>query len=802
MSLRPAFRRALVVLGLLGVAWIPTAFAAPAAADGRVIVLGFDGADARTIKALMEKGELPNLKKLADQGTFAPLQTVNPAESPTAWASLNTGQNPAKTGVPGFVKRELSPKSGRPSAGFGHLEGPDSVPITSFGETPIPTWSTTKMAVVAAAAAFAGFFILFGLLLRVRIAISLFLALLLAGVGAWGGVALRGWLPDAMPVWKTALVAKPFWETAAAHGVKSVVLDAAVAFDRPFVDGAKVLFGLGYPDARGNVNSFTVYTTDDLYFERAPETNKTDTGSGGHKFKVDERNGVIESLLYGPPNWYEIDRLEAREKVLEAQSADPNLGYKKSIEIQAELRKLRGDGSDDAGDLSRRKSERLAAPVRVEKTKGAAKVTLGHETQELKEGQWSDWYHLTFELNPLFKVHAVTRAKVVHLDSPYFEMYVDTVQFDPAKPPFWQPLSQPTSFAPELAHACGTFESIGWACMTNPLKDAVVDPISFMQDIEFTETWREKLTFDRLAKDDWRIFMSCMSTPDRVQHMLYQYYDTEHPMYDAKAAAQTFTFYGETISLAEAIPATYRHLDKTVGRVLAEFVKPGDTLIVCGDHGFQTFRREVNLNNWLFENGYLAINALTSKGAAKSLGSWVDWSKTRAYALGLGGLYVNLKGREGEGIVDPKDKDALLAEIRAKFVAATDPKNDAHFGKEAYVMSTTYSGPHLDRLPDAFLCFDAGWRVSWNTTAGGLTVVSDDNGEFVPGPACSDNDKNWSGDHVSVDPSVVECIFFSNRKAKLPAGGVSLLNIAPTVLSLVGVPVPPEYDRPAVAFEN
>lgn len=800
MHHRPALRRAAIILGLLalaaGLGWASST----QRGAGRVIVLGFDGADARTIQTLMEQGQLPNLKKLADSGTFAPLDTVNPAESPTAWASLNTGQNPAKTGVPGFVTRDLVGKSKRPLPGFGHLEGPNSVPIEQFPSTPIPTWSPMKMGFAVGGIAFVGFLFLFTLLLRVRPAVSAVLALILGGVGVWGGYSLRGWLPSAMPVWKTTLVAKPFWETAAENGVECVVLDAAEAFDRPLVEGAKVLFGLGYPDARGSVNSFFLYTTDELYFARAPESDQTDTGSGGHKFKVDWRDGVIESFLYGPPNWYAIDQLEQRAKLLEAQAADPNLGYKRSIEIQAELKKLQGD-SGDPGEIKRLKDTRLAQPVHIEKQNGKALVTLGHETQELSEGQWSDWYHLTFELNPLFKVRAVTRAKIVHLDQPYFEMYVDTLQFDPAAPPFWQPLSQPEDFAPELSHACGTYESIGWACMTLPFKDAVIDPVSFMQDIEFTETWREKLTFDRLAKDDWRIFMSCMSTPDRVQHMMYQYFDPEHPLYDAQAAARTFTFYGETITLADAIPATYRHLDATIGRVMDEFVEPGDTLIVCGDHGFQSFRREVNLNNWLFEHGYLVPKELSSKNAAKNVGDWIDWSETRAYALGLGGVYVNLKGREGSGIVDPQDKDALLAEIRDKFLASTDPKNGQRFGKGAYIMDQTYSGPHLDRLPDAFLCFEAGYRVAWNTTSGGMSIEQDESGEFVPAPACSDNAKNWSGDHVSVDPSLVQCIFFSNRKAKLPEGGVSLMHIAPTVLGLVGVKSPGEYDRPAIEFE-
>jgi predicted AlkP superfamily phosphohydrolase/phosphomutase len=298
------------------------------------------------------------------------------------------------------------------------------------------------------------------------------------------------------------------------------------------------------------------------------------------------------------------------------------------------------------------------------------------------------------------------------------------------------------------------------------------------------------------------MLMSCLSTPDRVQHMMYQYYDKTHPMYDAAKAAQTFTFYGENISLADTIPATYRHLDKIVGNVMEKYLKPGDTLIVCGDHGFQSFRRQVALNNWLLENGYLALKGpLGSTGDGKLLDLYVDWSKTKAYALGLGGIYVNLKGREGHGIVAKADMDALLEEIKAKLLTSTDPKDGKHFVKGAYKTSEIHSGDFMKSEADLLVGFDAGWRISWNTTSGGLTVEKNDDGKFVAAAVCSDNAKTWSGDHVSVDPSIVPCIFFCNRHVAIPSDGVSLLHIAPTVLGLFGVPTPKEYDKPALAVK-
>jgi predicted AlkP superfamily phosphohydrolase/phosphomutase len=786
-----------VCIAALALAW--PSLCAQTPAKGRVIVLGFDGADARTTRELIEKGELPNLKRLADTGTFAPLGTSNPAESPVSWAALNSGQNPAKTGVPGFVRRELVSfgSAGKlPSPNFGHLVGPVQAPLESFGNTPIPTWSPLACGAAAGLAVLLGFLVVFAALLRLRKVASFSLSLVLGAIAFWGGWTLRNYLPAKVPKWENPLAAAPFWETAAKAGVPCVVLDGAQSFDRTPVPGARVLAGLGVPDARGGVNSFFVYTSDELTFEREPKGKSTD--SGGIVYRVDERDGVIESKLFGPVNFWEQGKIRAELEKVKAARDDLNVRYQRSRELIEE------QGEIEARLKPYNKGEaegRAWVPLRVQRKGDVAAVTLGSQTQELREGQWSDWYHLTFELNPLLKVKAITRAKLVHSSSPCFELYVNALEYDPAAPPFWQPISQPAGYATQLEHACGPFETIGWACMNLPLKDRVVDPVTFLEDIEFTLRWREKLTHEELARKDWRILMSCESTPDRVQHMLYQYYDPSHPMYDAQAAAEKLTFGGREITLAEAIPASYREMDRFVGDVLKELA-PEDTLIVCSDHGFQSFRRQVHLNNWLIEKGYLVLKAEVEKGKSDNLNSYADWSRTRAYSLGLGMIYVNQKGREGQGIVDAAEVPALLAKIREDFLASTDPKNGERFGHGAYVVSEIHKGPHLDREADMLVCFNAGWRVSWGTTEGGFFATMDGEGRVVPGETCVDNAKNWSGDHVSVDPSLVEGIFFSNRKLALPATGINLLHIAPTVLALSGVAVPAEYDLPPLELQR
>ncbi len=777
---------------------LPALGSEPVPSQGRVIVLGFDGADGRTVTEMMDKGELPNLAKLRAEGTFAPLGTTDPAESPVAWASLNSGRNPAETAIPGFVVRSFSPAPGSgdnpyrgklapsPTKGFA-LDGVQ-VPIEEL-PAPIPTWSPLVFAAAVGGGGFLLFLLVFGALLRLRRGPTLVLSGLLGAVGAWGGYTLRGYLPATIPVVKNPLDAAPFWEIAAQAGVPSRVIDGQQAWDREPVSGAKVLCGLGVPDARGSYMNFTIYTSDELYFGRTLLDAGVDTGSGGYKLRVDEVDGVIDSVVYGPMNFWAIkEQQEELAGIARLRDEQPNMPFKKSMELE-----------DRAQALETALKTPVTLPLRVRRLEGGkAEVTIGAQAQVLAEGGWSDWYHLTFELNPLIKVHALTRAKLVSLSEPNFELYLNTVEIDPARPPFWQPISQPPEFAAELATSCGSFETVGWACLTHPFKDKVIDAATFLQDIEFTTQWREKLVYDGLAKDDWRLFVGIFSECDRVQHMMYQFYDPAHPLYDAEKAATKVRFYGEEITLAQAIPAVFRKVDAIVGKVLAEHVKPGDTLLLCADHGFQSFRHQVHLNNWLLAEGYLAV-----RPDAKShtlLSSYVDWSKTRAYALGLGTIFINTKGARTRvggtesvsevGSVEPAEREALAREIIAKLKEARDPRTGERICSTATFVSDVHSGPYLDLEADISVGFAANYRVSWATSSGSLSMKAG-----APGPFVVANDKDWSGDHVSVDTELVRGIFFANRKCELPAEGVDLLHIAPTVLALLGVTPPAELDK-------
>jgi predicted AlkP superfamily phosphohydrolase/phosphomutase len=203
------------------------------------------------------------------------------------------------------------------------------------------------------------------------------------------------------------------------------------------------------------------------------------------------------------------------------------------------------------------------------------------------------------------------------------------------------------------------------------------------------------------------------------------------------------------------------------------------------DHGFASFRRGVNLNSWLFLNGYLTV-----KEGKKGSGEWfkdVDWERTRAYALGLAGLYINQKGREAKGVVQPGEETRdLKAELTRKLGGLRDSQAGEIAITEVYDRDKIYAGPYQNNAPDLIIGYNQGYRASWDSVTGKAS-----------GTVFEDNEKAWSGDHC-IDPRHVPGVFFSNRKINRKSP--SIMDIAPSVLQLFGLPVPAHMDgRPFLA---
>jgi predicted AlkP superfamily phosphohydrolase/phosphomutase len=161
----------------------------------------------------------------------------------------------------------------------------------------------------------------------------------------------------------------------------------------------------------------------------------------------------------------------------------------------------------------------------------------------------------------------------------------------------------------------------------------------------------------------------------------------------------------------------------------------------------------------------------------------VDWSRTRAYAMGLGQIYFNLRGRETQGIVSPGPEYTALADELASRLRADlrDPDTDQPIVRAVYKRDDVYSGEFLGAAADLQVGFEEGYRVSWQTTLGGSPQ-----GIVYP------NMTKWSGDHGGFDYATTAGVLVSNRP--LSTTTARIIDIAPTVLEFFGVPVPTTLD--------
>ncbi|HSB61414.1 MAG TPA: alkaline phosphatase family protein, partial [Vicinamibacteria bacterium] len=383
---------------------------------------------------------------------------------------------------------------------------------------------------------------------------------------------------------------------------------------------------------------------------------------------------------------------------------------------------------------------------------------------------------LSFKVNFLVTVRGMTQFFVAEADRE-LQIYASPVNLDPRDPPI--PISKPDGFSRQLADAIGLYRTLGWAeSGDKALNEGRLDEAAFLYDSDRAMDDRERIIFQGLEKDDWDLFVAAIETTDRVSHMMWRLIDPRHPMYDEGLAAK----YGD------AIEKTYRRADDLVGRLRA--VVPKDAVfMVMSDHGFHSFRREVNLNTWLVQNGYMVFHGQESakKGLEDLFGRgrfWegVDWSKTRAYAVGLGQIYFNLKGRESQGVVSAgAEYRALQEEIAARLVGLEDPDTAEAVFRAIYRRDDIYKGEFLNNAPDLQAGFNDGYRVGWQDTLGGIRRAVVEN-----------NNKKWSGDHCATATEISGGVFFSNRKIASAEPGI--MDLAPTILKLLEVPIPPDLD--------
>ncbi|HOW85324.1 MAG TPA: alkaline phosphatase family protein [Candidatus Aminicenantes bacterium] len=435
------------------------------------------------------------------------------------------------------------------------------------------------------------------------------------------------------------------------------------------------------------------------------------------------------------------------------------------VQRQGDVIRTELSGPEDS--LLRRPVEiRLPLTITIDAKAGGAWLALkGHPWFFLREKTFSPWTPVVFKAGLGAKIRGTCRFRIASL-GPKFQMYATPLNIDPDKPAL--PISQPFIYAVYLAKLLGRYITLGEANDTWALNEGALDEAAFLELTYANHAEWEGMLQNALAKTPRGLVAIVFETTDSIQHMFFRYLDKAHPALRAAPARMS----------PAVIEDLYKKMDDLVGRVAAG-LGPKGALFVMSDHGFKSFRRGVNLNAWLHQNGYLSL----VEGRTAS-GEWfkdVDWDRTRAYGLGLGGLYLNLKGREARGTVAPgEEAKALKAEISRKLLALKDVANGPAAVTHVYDRDAVYAGPYKDNAPDLIIGYNEGYRASWD----GVTGV-------VGGAVIEDNPKAWSGDHC-IDPALVPGVLFSSLKLKRT--DPSIMDVAPTVLELFGIAPPPHMD--------
>ena len=611
----------------------------------RVVIIGLDGMDPGIAMRFIQEERLPNLQRLAERGTFRPLDTSNPSLSPIAWSTFSTGVDPSRHGIYDFITRD---------------------PCTCA-----PMLSSTEIKDAS----------------RVL------------NIG-------RYMVPLEKPRIKLLRKGTPFWKLLGDKHIHSIIQRVPITFPpEPF--RGLLLSGMCVPDLRGSQGTFSFFSTASGDGGRAAFT-------GGEQ-TVLRRNkqGVIRSRIVGPDNSLE--------------KGHPRLTLPFSLIVR----------------------EGKRARLEID----------GCEPVELELERYSEWITLTFHAGLGVKIKGIARFYLVSLESEV-SLYMTPIHIDPENPAM--PISHPKIYSVYLAKKQGPFATLGLAEDTWALNERVIDEKAFYDQAMLICDERETMFFDALAHRKRGLVTTVFDTTDRVQHMFYRYLDPTHPANRDK----------ESTSYADAIARTYQRMDAMVGKVMDQIGDDPDTvLMVMSDHGFTNFRRGVNLNTWLHEHGYLVL-----KDGATTSGDWfenVDWSRTRAFSLGLTGLFVNRKGRERSGIVNEGDEYvALIAELMKKLEALVDPATGQRCIRKVRSAIASADGPYRYDAPDLLVGYEGGYRNSWECATGAVTPE-----------VFSDNTKSWSGDHC-VDPEIVPGVFFCNRAIDVERPHIA--DISVSVLRLFG----------------
>ncbi len=387
----------------------------------------------------------------------------------------------------------------------------------------------------------------------------------------------------------------------------------------------------------------------------------------------------------------------------------------------------------------------------------------GVEAKTLAVGEYSDWVELGFAAGLRVTVRGIAKFYLISA-APEVNLYMTPIHIDPEHPAM--PISHPEVYAIYLAKKQGKFATLGLAEDTWALNNRVVDEKVFFEQAMCFHEERERMFLDAIEQSKRGLVTTVFDTTDRVQHMFYRYLDPTHP---ANADKDTEVW-------KDAIGQVYERVDALLGKVWHLVDDPDTTFMVISDHGFTNFRRCVNLNSWLRDNGYLFLTDENARTSGDYLDG-IDWSRTRAFAIGLTGLFVNRRGRERSGIVaEGSEYRRLVQELADKLGQLVDPQTGERCVRRVAVAHQFFGGPYRFDAPDLLIGWEGGYRHSWECATGQVTEA-----------VFTDNTRSWSGDHC-VDPSIVPGVLFCNRAIRTDSP--RLVDIPASVMRLFGQPIP------------
>jgi predicted AlkP superfamily phosphohydrolase/phosphomutase len=291
------------------------------------------------------------------------------------------------------------------------------------------------------------------------------------------------------------------------------------------------------------------------------------------------------------------------------------------------------------------------------------------------------------------------------------------------------------------------------------LMNGRIDEETFLAQCDVAMREREAMLMHELARFREGFLFCLFDTPDRIQHLFWRFGEPDHPA-NRGVGGSEFTV---------VIRDHYRECDELVGRAL-DAVGDDATVFVCSDHGFASFQRGLHINGWLRANGFLSFKP---GGSGEEFFKEVDWSRTKAYALGLGGIYLNRRDREANGILDDAGAAEAARDIIRGMTGMVDVDRGVRAVERVLTRGEIYAGDFVSQAPDLLVCASRGYRASWTTAMGG-----------APDAVFEDNTKPWGGDHI-IDPALVPGVLFSSVRIDKP--NPSLLDLAPTILAAFGV---------------